>query len=235
MFNPDARVTTVRFTDHHACHVIDDVLYDPEAWVRYAVDHAEAFQPLEQKGYPGICQPAPPELTQALDVLFTRQARRLFDSRRTLKMHCRLSLVTTPVSELLPYQWLCHRDGVTVTPRESIQASVLYLFKDESLGGTSFYVPARQPKDIAQLFSDSRALSSAQFAQRYGIEPSYMLGSNEYFLCVGTVPAKWNRLIFYDGSILHSGHIESPEKLSSDPSRGRLTLNGFFTSRRHLG
>jgi hypothetical protein len=33
-------------------------------------------------------------------------------------------------------------------------------------------------------------------------------------------------MIFYDGSVLHSGHIEAPEKLTVDPLQGRLTLNG---------
>jgi len=47
------------------------------------------------------------------------------------------------------------------------------------------------------------------------------------------IDAKWNRLIFYDGAMLHSGDIRLPERLSADPRRGRLTLNGFFTSRRH--
>jgi hypothetical protein len=46
------------------------------------------------------------------------------------------------------------------------------------------------------------------------------------------VPAKWNRLIFYDGGMLHSGDIRKPERMSPDPRVGRLTLNGFFTSRR---
>ena len=41
-------------------------------------------------------------------------------------------------------------------------------------------------------------------------------------------------MIFYDGSILHSGDILAPEKLSADPRIGRLTLNGFFTSRRNM-
>ncbi len=38
----------------------------------------------------------------------------------------------------------------------------------------------------------------------------------------------------YDGAMLHSGDILSPEKLASDPATGRLTLNGFFTSRRKV-
>jgi hypothetical protein len=234
MFNPDARMTTMQLADRHVCYVIDDALLDPDQWVRYAGERSDDFRPLDQKGYPGICLPAPAELTHALDRLFTWHMRRRFDARRTLKMHCRLSLVTTPASGLLPFQWLCHRDGVVLSPRESIQASVLYLFRDESLGGTSFYVPARPAEEIVALFSDSKILAAEEFVRRHRIEPGYMLGSNDYFTCIGTVPAKWNRMIFYDGGMLHSGHIEAPEKLTVDPLQGRLTLNGFFTSRRNI-
>jgi len=49
-----------------------------------------------------------------------------------------------------------------------------------------------------------------------------------------SIPAKWNRLIFYDGGVLHSGDITAPQKLSNDPVAGRLTLNGFFTCRRNV-
>jgi Family of unknown function (DUF6445) len=34
--------------------------------------------------------------------------------------------------------------------------------------------------------------------------------------------------------VLHSGDIAAPDKLTSDPLTGRLTLNGFFTSGRNL-
>jgi hypothetical protein len=61
-----------------------------------------------------------------------------------------------------------------------------------------------------------------------------MNDGNRYFRKVGGIDAKWNRLIFYDGDILHSGDIPAPERLSADPLTGRLTLNGFFTSRRNL-
>ncbi len=43
-----------------------------------------------------------------------------------------------------------------------------------------------------------------------------------------------DRLIFYDGGMLHSSEITDPDRLSDDPLSGRLTLNGFFTSQRHL-
>ena len=40
--------------------------------------------------------------------------------------------------------------------------------------------------------------------------------------------------LFFDGWILHSGDIPQPQRLIADPLTGRLTFNGFFTSRRHL-
>ena len=83
------------------------------------------------------------------------------------------------------------------------------------------------------LFQDATQLSSGEFTQRYAIEPGYLHQSNAYFTRIGGIPPKWNRLIFYDGSLLHSGDITAPEKLSNDPLSGRLTLNGFFTSRRN--
>ncbi len=142
-------------------------------------------------------------------------------------------MVTLPPQILRPYQWFCHRDSMNIPPGQSIQASVLYLFKNEDLGGTSFYEPAQSEKEISQLFRDANTLPAAAFTNKYAIESGYMLDSNRYFCKIGSVPAKWNRLIFYDGSILHSGDIRSPDKLSDDPREGRLSFNGFFTSRRN--
>jgi hypothetical protein len=44
------------------------------------------------------------------------------------------------------------------------------------------------------------------------------------------VPARWNRAVFHDGSIFHSGDIQrsAPEKYLV--GAGRLTLNAFFES-----
>jgi hypothetical protein len=42
-------------------------------------------------------------------------------------------------------------------------------------------------------------------------------------------------VLFYDGGLFHSGDIDEPGLLSPDPSRGRLTLNSFFTCRRNAG
>jgi hypothetical protein len=59
-----------------------------------------------------------------------------------------------------------------------------------------------------------------------------MAGSNAYFERIAQVPATWNRAIFYDGGLFHSADVDQPVLLSSDPLRGRLTLNSFFTCSR---
>jgi Family of unknown function (DUF6445) len=67
----------------------------------------------------------------------------------------------------------------------------------------------------------------------YGLQPSYMAGSNAYFERVAQVSAAWNRMIFYDGGQFHSGEINEPAGMSADPRVGRLTLNGFFVCSRN--
>jgi len=146
----------------------------------------------------------------------------------------RYSIVTYPADELQPLQMLCHRDDPVGSPHYSVVGAVLYLFHDASLGGTSFYEPARPHAEIDRLFGAARTMSAADFTAAHGIARTYMTGSNGYFTRIAAVAAKWNRLIFYDASILHSGDIAAPERLSADPATGRLTINFFFSSRRNL-
>jgi hypothetical protein len=232
MFNPKPQLTIERFGNGRFCIVIDDVLIDPEDLVRFASDQRDAFQPVDFNAYPGMLLPAPAAISLALNDFFIQHVRRHFDARRSPRMHSRFALVTLPAHALKPGQRICHRDSQRLNARESIQASVLYLFKDSSLGGTGFYEPAQSVDEAQLLLHATGALSPEEFDRKYSIPPGYMCESNAHFRRVGGVAAKWNRMIFYDGSMLHSGDITTPEKLSADPSVGRLTLNGFFTCRR---
>lgn len=231
IFNPTPRIERVPLSGAHSCFVVDDALLDPERLVAFAASQREAFRPVDFNAYPGILLPTP-QVSVALNEFFLQHMRRLFDARRVIRMHSRLALVTVPPYLLSARQALCHRDSVGIGSEHSIQASVLYLFKDASMGGTSFYQPAIPERDVALLFHDASTLPGEAFAQKYALEPGYMIDSNRYFTKVASIPAKWNRLIFYEGSLLHSGDIRAPERLSADPTAGRLTLNGFFTCRR---
>jgi hypothetical protein len=234
VFNPNASVEVVNFDDRHFCLTIDDALLEPERLVQQALAQQRAFEAVDFSFYPGVYLMAPPELTASLTEFFQWQVRRRFDARRCLEVVCRYSLVTLPPDALQPIQWLCHRDYAELDPKLAMLASVLYLFHDPNLGGTSFYVPTRSAAETSALFRAALALTPEAFTQQYGIRPGYIQEGNDYFRRIGRVPAKWNRLIFYDGGLLHSSDIPAPERLSNDPLTGRLTLNGFFTCRRNL-
>lgn len=234
IFNPNAKIQLQRVGAGHPLLILDDALLEPERLLDYSVREAEAFKNVDFNAYPGLYLAAPAPVVEELQDLFNLRVRRQFDARRCLRVHCRLSLTTLAPSALAPYQWLPHRDSHLLAPGQCIQASLLYLFHDERLGGTSLYEPRRSAAEIGALFNDASQLPPAAFTQRYGLPGGYLHGSNNYFECVATVPARWNRLIFYDGSVLHSGDITAPELLTSHPATGRLTLNGFFTSTRAL-
>jgi hypothetical protein len=234
-FNPRPAIDIVTCDDGSICVVVDDALIEPERLVAFAIEQRDAFHTVDFNAYPGILLPSPARISAALDDFFALHLRRFFDARRVVRMHSRLALVTLPPAALQPRQWICHRDSVGIDPRQSLQASVLYLFRDTTLGGTSFYASNLAPAETARLFHDAGTLGGDEFSARYGLHAGYLCDSNRYFTRVGGVAAKWNRLIFYDGAQLHSGDIIAPDRLSTDPAIGRLSLNGFFTSRRRAG
>ncbi|HEY0503247.1 MAG TPA: DUF6445 family protein [Lysobacter sp.] len=234
MFNPRPRIQAVPITPQHACYVIDDALLEPERWVDYAVAHAADFEESPHNAYPGPELRMPDAISAQLDAYFAFHVRRLLGARRTLRMYSRLSIATRSPESLQPRQWLCHIDRLEMEPGQSIAASVLYLFRDAALGGTSFYLPKRPLAEVAQLVQDSAAMDGTAFAAKYGVQPGYMTASNDWFHKAVTIPARWNRLIFYPGTVFHCAQMSSPERLTADPRTGRLTLNGFFLCRRAL-
>jgi hypothetical protein len=231
LFSPYATLRSVPLFEGQYCHVIDNALAQPEMLFEWAC--AQTFEPAQGSAYPGVLLAAPRTLTKALADYFALHLRQRMGARRTLDASVRLSMVTLAPQELQPCQWQCHRDRIDAGPPElAIVASVLYLFRDPALGGTSFFVPRRAGPATDRMVKDSLALDASEFAARYGLQPGYMTESNQYFERVVTVPAAWNRLIFYDGEVFHSGDIVHPSRMSSNPALGRLTLNGFFTCRR---
>jgi hypothetical protein len=158
--------------------------------------------------------------------------RAQFGARRTRQMYSRLSLATLQPPQLRPLQRLCHRDRMGAGADECVVACTLYLFDDAALGGTSFYAPRRPVEEIDGRIRHWHGLSDAAFTADIGAEPGYLTAGNEWFNLLGTVPARFNRAVFYDGSGFHSSHITQPALLSDDPALGRLTLNGFFLCQR---
>lgn len=228
MFNPNATITSLPVGDDARCWVVDGALVDPDAWVARAAAMREAFALTAHNAYPGPELALPEAIAERLAGFFATHVKEHLQARRILRAHARLAMVTLPPERLQPRQWICHRDHMGLGPGFVVGASVLYLFADERLGGTSFWRPLRPMAEIDRLVLDSGALPAAEFSARHGIAPGYILESNAWFERVAVIPARYNRLILYDGNLFHCSHIPAPELLSDDPARGRLTLNGFF-------
>ncbi|HEY4080258.1 MAG TPA: DUF6445 family protein [Burkholderiaceae bacterium] len=227
LFNPSPKIQQIPLIAGHSCWVIDNVLLAPERMLAWA--QGQSYAPLRGIPYPGVCADLPAAVTAGLSAFIDTHLRARLGADRIVDAAARVSLVTTPPAQLAPCQWICHRDRISDSRSIMLAASVLYLFHDASLGGTSFYKPRLPDEQMAQLIIDSMRLDAPTFTQRYGIEPGYMVGTNRYFEQIASVPAAWNRLIVYNGGLFHSGDIFHPERLSTDPAKGRLSLNGFFT------
>jgi hypothetical protein len=237
VFNPQPRIARVPIAGNgqgqNAAWVIDDVLLEPERLRQRAIDEQQRFVAAPHNAYPGLEWQMDADVSKPLSDFFMLHIRSLLQARRTLSMYSRLSLATLQPPQLRPLQRLCHRDRFGTTAGQGVAACVIYLFDAPELGGTSFYRPRRP---IAEIDADIRrwnTLSDDAFTQEIGAAPAYLTASNPHFELVGTVPAAWNRAVFYDGGQFHSSHISQPSLLNADPAQGRLTLNGFFICKRN--
>ena len=232
MFNPHPRIDVVSAAGDRRVLVIDDALSDPQAWVGFAATQRDAFVESPHNAYPG------PELrltdaqSAPLAQFFDEHLRSRLGARRTLRMYARLSMATRAAADLEPRQWIAHRDRLDDAPDRLVAACVLYLFGDERLGGTAFFAPKRDARATAIAVHESGTLDRDTFAARYGVTPGYPHADNDLFEKVLDIPARWNRLVVYDGGTLfHGSAIDRPDVLRDDPRAGRLTLNGFFVCR----
>jgi hypothetical protein len=94
--------------------------------------------------------------------------------------------------------------------------------------------PSQSYLDIERLVQAAAEWPPERFHAETGIARRYMTESNAWFQKVLAVEPRWNRMIVYPGTVMHSGDIAAPELLSDDPRRGRLTINGFFACTRAL-
>lgn len=232
MFNPRPVLRHLPIVDGETCVVVDDFLVDPQAMVAHAVARHAQFALGPNSHYPGPELALSHEIARQLEQFFNQHVRSALGGRRTLAVTTRLSMVTHAPSQLRPTQRLCHLDAVGLAPSEGAGAMVAYLFDDARLGGTSFYAPRRPVDEIAAVMRLAGEMDGASFDRLLGAPPAYMTASNHWFEQVLAVPAAWNRAVFYNGTVFHSGHIGAPDLLVDDPARGRLTMNGFTRMRK---
>ncbi|MDH3533889.1 MAG: DUF6445 family protein [Gammaproteobacteria bacterium] len=228
--NPNAEVRLHEIADGRNCAIVDDVLENPESLVDFAVSHANQFAWLPVPPGPRLI--VGEDALQDLQRFIRSELSRHFPIHRTgLMLKACLSNVTLAPEKLSYLQRLCHIDR-RASPTRRIYAGLIYLFRNPDLGGTAFY-RWKRPDVIAEaerLFQDDPAAAWTYLDEASEIfrePPQYMTGSNDIAELLTVVPARFNRLVFYDGEAPHSGHITNPDLLSDDLSKGRLTLNFF--------
>ena len=207
---------------------IDNFLQDPQALVEIACRcrfEASATR-AEQKGYPGLRAAAPAAYTQTLTELLDPLIKINFQVPEHLGIKVGLSafsLTTTPPDELGPLQRMPHFDAST----PHYMATMLWLC-DESHGGTGFY--RHNATGLQRITAENREryLDACHEELNRGLSPArYFDRSDERYTFLGMMPARFNRLVVYRGSLLHSACINPARSLSSDPRQGRLTVNTF--------
>lgn len=231
--NPNIRVN--QLADGYACVVIDGFLRNPEKIVDFARDHASDFS-IPERSYPGLVLDLEAEpMTDIYRFIRSTMTKYFAFFRGGMRLSTLLSMTTLMPEELSNLQRLCHSDPRDRPDRANF-AALLYLFRDEQLGGTGFYrwtekKLIERATAIEQEDPNAALTFLKEHFQTYNDAPCYMTESNEIAELIGVIPARFNRLIFYSGDLPHSAYISEPDRLSKDISKGRLTLNCFASVR----
>lgn len=190
---------------------------------QYAVERNE-FKPADSY-YPGIRMPVPLIYTAALAKNLRHYIESLFgvDPRNVKKAVSTFSLVTNPTRDLDLLQRIPHFDA---TSKKNL-AAVHYLV-DDATSGTAFFRHRKLGYEYidAGRYDTYMQCVRMQFSNK---TPSgYICGSTEEYEMIASFQGKYNRLVLYRGSSLHSGIIPETYTFDPSPATGRLTITSFF-------
>lgn len=133
------------------------------------------------------------------------------------------SMVTMRPSELRARQRVPHFDST-----DQKYLALLHYLRVPPDSGTAFY---RQRSTGIERVTEENVDTFVRTAQRdiaaLSADSGYIQGSDQHFEQIGAVEAVPDRLIIYQGSLLHSGIIPRNMNFSADPREGRLTANLF--------
>jgi hypothetical protein len=150
-----------------------------------------------------------------------------FDIDRFELLEASFSIVTTAPAELSAPQRAPHFD--TVDPEH---LALLHYLNVPLGSGTAFY---RQRSTGVERVTEANVDLFVRAAQSEGEklpkDSGYILGSNDFFEEIGRIEAVPDRMVIYQGSLLHSGIIPEQMSFSPNPREGRLTANFFIRGR----
>ncbi|MDQ1157353.1 hypothetical protein QE385_001680 [Sphingomonas sp. SORGH_AS 950] len=209
--------------------VVDDVMGDVPAIVAMAAALAP-FPPASGNGYPGVRRVLTPAdgaghgyATALLEAVapFIGGA---FAVDRFDWIEASFSMITAAPHALSPAQCMPHFDSI-----DPGYLAVLHYLSDTPGSGTAFY---RQRATAIERVDAANRDDFLAAARRAGAaRTGYIAGSDTAYERIGMVEARVDRVVIYQGSLLHSGIIPPDMPLNADPRIGRLTANMFVQAR----
>lgn len=210
--------------------VIDGFSSDAEAVARLA-DSMAPFPPVDPASYyPGVrriiddtdeaafayarhtCEVAAPYMAGAFDI----------DGFNLLEAS--FSIVSLVPGKLRPAQRAPHFDST-----DQNYFALLHYLRVPPGSGTAFY---RQRSTGIERVTEANVDTFVRVAKAQAAAlpagSGYIQGTDDYFEQMGAVEAVPDRLIIYQGSLLHSGIIPMEMRFTADPRAGRLTANLFI-------
>lgn len=202
---------------------VDSFMSGAGALKQYAVEHNK-FAAADSY-YPGIRMPVPLIYTAALAKNLRHYIESLFgvDPRNPKKAVSTFSIVTNPARDLDLLQRIPHFDA---TSKKNL-ATIHYLVDDDTTG-TAFF---RHRKLGYEYIDAGRYETYMQCVkQQFGdkMPDGYIRGSTDEYEKIASFQARFNRLLLYRGSSLHSGIIPETYTFDPSPATGRLTITSFF-------
>lgn len=134
------------------------------------------------------------------------------------------SMVTTRPSDLSLPQRAPHFDSP-----DPKHYALLHYLRVPAGSGTAFYRQRSTGIEQVTEANIARFITTAENeAALLPKDSGYIHGSDRFFEQIGTVEAVPDRLVIYQGGLLHSGIIPDAMSFSADPKEGRLTANLFI-------
>jgi len=212
-------------TENEPLLLIDSFIKGADELKNYAIEKNNFLK--SDSYYPGLRMQIPATYTIALAKNLSPFINGFFglDLEAIKKAVSRFSIVTTPAEDLDLLQRIPHIDS----PSKDALAVVHYL-KDAPDSGTSLY---RHRATGFEYVDGSRYDVYMNHIKNYYADPvhtptGYMRGSNNEYEEIMSVEAKFNRLIMYRGTSLHSGIIRPEYNFDPNPQTGRLTITSFY-------
>lgn len=211
--------------------VVDDFLTKPQDAVDAAVA-LPAFPPEDRTAYPGTRHqigPGDKASSYVVDILKTAAPliQSHYDADNFRVFEASFSLVTTPPEKMSPRQRTPHYDW----DDPNYLAILLHLHHVPHTG-TAFY--RHVASDLEHVSKETapefRKLVQAELA---GISPAPV--NSAHYEKIFQVEGHFNRLVIYQGCLIHSGYFSPDFNYSGDPRTGRLTANIFIQTAKGSG